>query len=139
MSRLRVLTLIMYVLLIFFLSSRPYLHSPGPDFELKDKLVHLVEYLILGMLLTSAFGRLGGRTKAGTFLLFLAIGTTVAAFDEVLQSHVPGRNMDVFDWVADAVGVAVGVGLFVSLSRGHVKAVPESPDPGGPGEKGDVA
>jgi len=128
----------MYVLLIFVLSSRPYLHSPGPDFELKDKLVHLVEYLILGILLTAAVGRLACRTKAGTFLLFLAIGATIAAFDEVLQSHVPGRSMDVFDWVADVLGVTVGVGLFVSLTRSAGKRIAASADPADPGVKGDV-
>lgn len=138
MSRLRVLTLIMYVLLIFFLSSRPYLHSPGPDFELKDKLVHLVEYLILGLLLIAAAGRLVCKTKAGTFLLFLAIGASIAALDEVLQNHVPGRSMDVYDWVADVLGVAVGVGLFVSLTKGAKTRIPAPANPDNTGAKGDA-
>ena len=40
-------------------------------------------------------------------------GVSVAALDELLQGYIPGRNMDLFDWFADAAGVAVGVTLGV--------------------------
>jgi VanZ family protein len=101
----------MYVLLIFFMSSRPYLQSPGPDFRYKDKLAHVVEYFVLGSLLALNMRWFTGRSKALTFLFLFAVGASVAALDEVFQSYVPGRSIDVFDWVADTLGVAAGVGL----------------------------
>jgi VanZ family protein len=111
MNRLRVITLIMYVLLIFFVSSRPNLRPPGPDFEFKDKVAHLCEYMVLGGLLFTGIGWTVTRSKMGTFLFLFAVGVSVAALDELLQSYIPGRSMDPYDWLADAVGCAVGVGV----------------------------
>jgi VanZ family protein len=108
------------VLLIFFLSSRPNLHSPGPDFQLKDKVVHLVEYSVLGFLLWVSMARSIGLPKTGTFLFLLAVGASVAALDEVTQSYIPGRHMDVFDWTADALGLAAG--LYLTAGAGTKKA-----------------
>jgi len=109
MTRLRVLLLILYVLLIFFLSSRPYLQAPGPDFALKDKVAHAVEYIVLGVLLYTGVGWLIKRPRFTLFWILFAIGATLAAVDEVWQSFIPGRFTDVHDWMADTVGVALGI------------------------------
>jgi VanZ family protein len=107
-----------YVALIFFLSSRPYLHAPGPDFDMKDKIVHALEYAVLGTLLGRAFrGAAGPRSPAVAFLLVLAIGASIAAADEVFQGTVPGRMRDVTDWLADVAGLAMGGGVMVFGAR----------------------
>ena len=116
MTRLRVLLLILYVLLIFFLSSRPYLTPLGPEFRLKDKVVHTVEYLILGVLLYTGVGWLLRKPKFTLFWILFAIGATLAAMDEILQSFIPGRLTDLYDWVADTIGVAIGVGVAIVIS-----------------------
>ena len=113
MTRLRLLTLILYVLLIFFVSSRSGITPPGPDFALKDKVAHFGEYLVLGVLLFGGIGWTVSRSGLITFLFLFAVGVSVAALDELLQGYIPGRNMDLFDWFADAAGVAVGVTLGV--------------------------
>lgn len=118
MTRLRVLLLIMYVLLIFFVSSRPYLQSPGPDFHLKDKAAHLTEYLVLGLLLSTGIGYVVIRKKTLTFLFLFAVGASIAGMDEVFQSYIPGRRMDFYDWLADVAGVAFGVGVCVTTGFG---------------------
>jgi VanZ family protein len=105
----------MYVLLIFFVSTRSQIYPPGPDFELKDKLAHFGEYFVLGLLLFGGIGWTVSRSKVATFLFLFAVGVSVAAFDELLQSYVPQRKMDFFDWVADAVGVAAGVALGIAV------------------------
>lgn len=117
MTRIRVALLVLYVVMIFFLSSRPYLQSPGPRFKLKDKVAHVVEYSVLGMLLFWGIGFTASRSKAVTFLFLLSVGCAVAGLDEIFQSVIPGRRTDVFDWVADAVGVSLGVGLLVFTAR----------------------
>lgn len=111
MTRLRLVTLICYVLLIFFVSSRSGITPPGPDFVMKDKLAHFGEYLVLGLLLFGGIGWTVSRSGLITFLFLFAVGVSVAALDELLQGYIPGRNMDLYDWFADAAGVAVGVGL----------------------------
>ncbi len=119
MNRLKILTLIMYVLLIFFMSTRTSFQPPGPDFELKDKLAHAAEYCLLGLLLFSGIGWTVSRSKGITFLFLFAVGVSIGALDELLQSYVPGRDMDMWDWVADAVGVAAGVGFCVVAGFGN--------------------
>jgi VanZ family protein len=106
-----VLLLVLYVVMIFFVSTRPDLRSPGPDFALKDKIAHFVEYFVLGLLLFGSMGRTVSRSRFAAILFLVAVGTSVAALDELVQSYVPGRNMDLFDWLADAAGVSAGVVL----------------------------
>lgn len=117
MTRLRVLLLILYVLLIFFVSSRPYLQSPGPNFKLKDKLAHAIEYTILGALLFGSIRWRVSRSRLTTFLFLLAIGVSVGALDEMFQGYIPGRRTDITDWLADALGVATGVLVLMLFSR----------------------
>ena len=52
-------------------------------------------------------------------LFLFAVGVSIGALDELLQSYVPGRDMDMWDWVADAVGVAAGVGFCVVAGFGN--------------------
>jgi len=119
MTRLKTLLLILYVLTIFFLSSRPYLSTPGPDFRSKDKIVHCGEYLVLGLLL---FGGIGTSVRragpALSFLFLLAVGVSVGALDEMLQSYIPGRVTDIYDWFSDALGVALGLSLAMLVGFG---------------------
>ncbi len=102
---------IAYVALIFFLSSRPYLHPPGPEFHMKDKVAHCLEYGTLGFLLTLVVAAPQMRSRWVTFFLVLAIGATIAATDELYQGTVPGRQKDIADWLADVAGMAIASGL----------------------------
>lgn len=120
MTRLRALLPLIYVLLIFFISTRPYLHPPGPDFKFKDKLAHTSEYLILGVLLYTGVGGVIRRPRFTLFWILFAIGATLAAMDEVVQTFIPGRFPSYYDWLADVAGLALGVltAMFIT-SRGH--------------------
>ncbi len=107
----RILPLILYLGLIFFISSRPNLKPPGVDFFLMDKMVHFVEYAILGVLLFDGIGRAIIRSNFGSFVFLLAVGSSVGALDEIFQSYIPGRMMSIFDYLADTIGVAAGLSL----------------------------
>jgi VanZ family protein len=109
----------MYVALIFFASSLPYLRAPGPDFQLKDKLAHCVEYGVLGWLMSRAMSPARGVPAAVEVLWFVAAGASIAALDEVFQGTVAGRVTDVTDWTADVIGLALGSAL--SVVRAHGK------------------
>jgi VanZ family protein len=98
-----------YAGLIFFLSSRqlgPILAELPPH---SDKLIHMIEYAVLGMLTYHAVGTVGwapeGRWR---LVLVIVIGIAYGASDEFHQSFVPTRDADVHDVLADAVGTAIG-------------------------------
>ncbi|MDH3217032.1 MAG: VanZ family protein [Candidatus Krumholzibacteria bacterium] len=111
-SRLVFLPVVAYVALIFLLSSIPKLNTPGPDFFHKDKLFHFFEYVVLGVLLCRGIGRELGPLRFANFGFLVAVAATVGALDEVYQSYIPGREMNIYDWCADAAGASSGVGLF---------------------------
>ena len=113
----------MYVGLIFFGSSRPYLRAPGPDFALKDKLAHCTEYGVLGWFVSRAL-RPGREVPRGIEILwFVALGAGIAGLDELFQGTVAGRVTDIRDWTADVTGVTIGAGLSVLHAR-RKRAVP---------------
>ena len=95
---------------LFFLSSRPSVGVPLPNGL--DKLAHLVAYLVLGLLLARAVSRLGLPPLSA-----IAIGWVYGFLDELHQSFVPGRHAEVGDWIADALGVVLGVAIYFSTPR----------------------
>jgi VanZ family protein len=103
----------LYVVLIFFLSSRPYLHAPGPNFYMKDKLAHGIEYFVLGWLMARAIRPARTPSRLIRVLWFVALGAGIAATDEMFQGTIPGRVKDVTDWMADVTGLSIGATLSI--------------------------
>lgn len=91
---------------IFVLSSIPGDSLPQIVFRVWDKLLHALVFFVLCLLLHRAFRlqvrfpRLARFALAGAFLLTVIYG----GLDELHQYVVPGRQMDVFDLLADATG-----------------------------------
>jgi hypothetical protein len=124
-NRYRIIPLVLYTGMIFFLSSRPYLKAPGIDLFLMDKVIHFVEYTILGVLLFAGIGRAVMRSRIFGFLFLLAVGSSIGALDEMFQSYIPGRNMSIYDFLADTMGVAAGVSLALLWRRWRSSASSE--------------
>ena len=107
---------LVYYLLISYLSSRSHfpVSLPRPDF---DKVIHLLEYIPVGLLICHAVLRtLPTRPKlAASLSVFIAL--SLGALDEWHQSAVPGRDANVYDWLADAMGVLIGAGLYRFINR----------------------
>lgn len=78
-----------------------------------DKLVHGGLYLILGLSLAWGKATIGSGVPVVVLLL---MGVGYGALDEWHQSFVPGRDVSVGDWVADSIGVMLGLLLFSSFS-----------------------
>ena len=111
MARSRLLTVWLPVLIwaavIFTLSSIPSLSTGlGTWDTILRKGAHLTEYAVLGGLLYRALGREP---------LALAAGIAYAATDELHQSFVRGRHASPVDVAIDAVGVAVGMLIWLRL------------------------
>lgn len=102
---LRWLPLVLWVLVLFGVSSIPDLRVPKHDTPGLDKLFHFGEYLVLGVLFARAVGAPAARRALWSGAL---LGLCVAMLDELYQSTVPGREADVVDAIADVMGAAAG-------------------------------
>jgi VanZ family protein len=100
-----------YAALIFYLSSRPALSVSH------DKILHMLEYGILGFLLASALTRQFDLKRFHLVIWVVLIGTLFGVSDEIHQYFVPGRNCSAADATADFLGSLLGVILYVSFSR----------------------
>ncbi len=102
-----------YVGLIFSLSSIPGSDLPAP-FAIPhlDKVAHLLEYSLLGLLLGRAIRfTLRGRRPAAAVGLTLLAGGAVGALDELYQRRIPGRSCDIRDWIVDVAAVGLSLAL----------------------------
>lgn len=103
--------------LIFYLSSQSRPLSFLPDrFFTYDKVLHFLEYGVLGALLARAASGAGARPR-WSVILAAAAGSGYGATDEWHQSFVPGRSCDPFDWTTDIVGALAGAAVAVLLLR----------------------
>jgi VanZ family protein len=105
MARSRVVTVwlpvVAWAAVIFAFSSVPHLGTGlGTWDTVLRKGAHVTEYAVLGALLYRALGREG---------LALAAGIAYAATDELHQHFVRGRHASPVDVTIDAVGLAVGM------------------------------
>jgi VanZ family protein len=79
--------------------------------EHADKLVHVGLFAILGIVGKHGWLRADQRRRVVVFLLGFGV------FTEALQLLVPGRSASMGDWLADAIGVALGSGFVTSTVR----------------------
>ena len=115
---------VLYVVLIFYLSSLHNIQQPGPldNFPSVDKIEHASEYFVLGLLLALCFQRtpsIGPDWQS--WALVLLLGTIYAISDEFHQSFVSGRSADLLDLLADTAGVTVGCFVGAWASRPSTK------------------
>lgn len=118
-----------YAALICFLSSQshPEDNLPAFLFDFSDKVVHGIEYAVLGMLCYRALR--GGSVvswRQHAIPMAILLASLYGASDEIHQSFVPFRDSSWLDWVADTIGAAIGI-LAIHLVA-HVrpaKSIPE--------------
>jgi VanZ family protein len=106
------LPVVLYAGMIFYLSSQSHPDEQLPSFLLKDvsdKVLHAVEYAVLGGLCYRAF-RWGVKGPMASYAIFFAIITAslYGVTDEVHQFFVPFRESSWLDWLADTAGAAIG-------------------------------
>ncbi len=110
---------LLYALLIFTVSAIPGISPPSFGFELEDKILHFIEYSVFSALLFLAFFTSGKEyLKKHVFFLSSLIGIAYAISDELHQKFVPGRSCELFDFVADCLGIVViQIGIWFYLKR----------------------
>ncbi|GHT66612.1 hypothetical protein FACS1894110_10600 [Spirochaetia bacterium] len=95
---------------IWFLSSRSILPQPKGILGF-DKFQHLLAYFVLACAAGLWFPRQKWQ-RPGVALLLLAavISSVYGIIDEIHQSFVPGRDCNIWDWLADTIGALLGAG-----------------------------
>lgn len=92
---------------IFYLSS---LHQAPLPPGVGDKPAHAFGYMGLGVVIARALaGGLPPRITLRQLLAGLAIASLYGVTDEWHQSFVPARSPEVFDWMSDTIGAALGL------------------------------
>lgn len=106
---------ILYSAIIFYVSSLS--GDQTLDIGYFDKIVHIVEFMPFGFLLTRAFCRtssfLWNTITVGVVLLSFLYGLS----DEFHQSFSEGRESALADAFADTIGGAIGVYVYAFLEK----------------------
>jgi VanZ family protein len=73
-----------------------------------DKVAHFIEYLILAYLFyRGARDERWGRVLPAWLLVIIVCGG-IGTIDELHQRFIPGRDPNIWDWVADTAGIVSG-------------------------------
>jgi VanZ family protein len=94
---------VLYLALLFWAGLIPLKSLPGPDFELADKMWHLIAFGGLTALLSRAL-RHFGRSVLESIAAAGSASALVGGLLELLQSLTPYRSADFADLAADALG-----------------------------------
>jgi VanZ family protein len=108
--RLAILCLALYWIAIFTGTHLPSVMDFSPNIH--DKSKHFLAFFGLAILLCYVTNSRNYVKRFGVIAMTCLI---YAAVDEITQAFVPGRVPDFQDFVADAVGVASGIGTYYSL------------------------
>ena len=95
------------------------------DWLSPDKIVHLVLFSTFSLLYIEGFRRqaISSFLRKTAVMTSLLLGMIFAIFTEVMQKFViPGRNGNLFDLLADMLGLLLGYAIWRMISRnGHKK------------------
>jgi VanZ family protein len=116
---------------IWVLSSQSTLPKPKGPFGI-DKVQHFIAYFVLAAALGLWFspGRWQKR-KWKPFSVSAVIAALYGIIDEIHQHFVPGRDCNVWDWLADSVGAVFGglaiLFLFRTIGRDRARKARQIP------------
>lgn len=125
---------VLWLLFIFVLSSMSIPVAKLKAFRHQDKLVHFIEYGVLGMLLVRGVF-LSMERRRRNYWLCILVAVLYGLTDEFHQLFVPYRTADWMDWVADSLGIFVFAWTWLAfkgerLFSGRVSAPDGSPAEG---------
>jgi VanZ family protein len=108
--RMTILPPLLWLALIWIMSSVPGHQLRMTGIFSVDKLAHIGEYLILALLVNRSYLRLGVPSR--WIWLVYALLLVSSGVDEWHQYFIPQRSVSVWDFVANAAGLGIGFGLY---------------------------
>jgi hypothetical protein len=107
-----------YAALIFYESSQSRWLFEPPDFFSSDKVWHLLEYGIFGVLLARIIDEYGFSPSIQKKMVWvLVISFFYGLSDEFHQWFIPGRFATLGDVLADTLGGGIGGFIFLKFKR----------------------
>ena len=106
----------LYWLAMFVGTHVPLRTTPTHNPHSLDKLQHLAAFAGLAVLLCG----LGTLTVISRWRRYVGVALVIAVYgmvDETSQLLVRERSPDVFDWLADMAGAALGIIIFVAFRK----------------------
>ncbi|MFL2997899.1 MAG: VanZ family protein [Candidatus Neomarinimicrobiota bacterium] len=103
-----------YMLLILIVSLIPGKSLHNIEILSQDKILHFIEYSILGVLSFKAFSDL----KNSVFLVIF-FGTSFGCLNELIQILIPGRTPSLYDSLANLLGVSCGT-IYSSFNKKNI-------------------
>lgn len=80
-----------------------------------DKLAH---FLVFGLLATAILRNIPRRGNGFVAALLAAVATSIfGMIDEIYQNTTPGRQLDIWDWLADTMGAFTAALLYAGWPR----------------------
>ncbi|MFO0972220.1 MAG: VanZ family protein [Phycisphaerae bacterium] len=109
---------IAYWLALFTVTHLPPAQASRWSFHLPDTLLHGGSYAALAWVCVWAqrgrFFDAASRPRAVAYAAWFAVFLGYGAFDELTQPYF-GRHCQLTDWLADAAGVLLGLGIAAAL------------------------
>lgn len=103
-------------IIIFMASSIPGTNMPTVMFPYFDKIEHMAIYAVLSAAVARGFCNWRPWFSLRLIIILsVMIGTAYGISDEIHQSFVPGRESDIYDIIADAVGSLLGAVSFALI------------------------
>jgi len=96
----------LYCALVLYVSSISSGELPKTGVAVSDKVIHLVEYAIMGVLAWGAFGKGSSGFPWGLLAFCACFGIADECWQDWLGT---GRSPDVWDAAADAAGAFIGL------------------------------
>lgn len=113
--------LVFYWILIIVLTSLP--SNSLPKVALSDKVNHFLAYFGLAVLLggTLFHQRKFNFLSSNYILATIIIASFYGLVDEIHQLFIPGRYCELYDWLANFVGVIAGTFFIYLFLKGKEK------------------
>jgi len=104
---------VLWVLVIFLLSSISKIPDLNKGGFPTDKLIHIIEYFFLGLLLARAFFYQSNTKLKEKYIIYsLILSFGIGVIDEFFQMFIPGRDANPLDFLADITGALTALIIF---------------------------
>ncbi len=115
--------LIMYILLIIFMSGLPVKPGTGTSIilEIINNLSHIPVYFILTVLIYTCFSIFFDLNYINKLILSVAISMIFGLFMELAQTRVPGRETSIMDLFLNLLGTSIGCYVIYKLRHRMLK------------------
>ncbi len=107
----------LWMVVIFTLSGISIQDDRLEFFRFQDKIIHLLEFGVLGLLMVRAV-YLGGSRSRKAYWWCIGLAILYGALDELHQYYIPGRTVELTDLAADGLGVFLLAWAYLA-SRGE--------------------